>query len=90
MSMAMAAGAIPVEQKVRVEPLREHIAALVVRRQELRGSRASRESLEQNRLELGRSQRELGYALIARHRCGRASCTGSPSPHVKKASGGRC
>lgn len=71
--MAMAAGAIPVEQKIRVEPLREQIAALVVRRQELRGSRASRASLEENRLELARSQRELGHALIERHRHERAS-----------------
>jgi hypothetical protein len=71
--MAIAAGATPIEQKLRVEPLREQIAALVVRRQELRGSHASRASLEQNRLELARSQRELGHALIEQHRCGRAA-----------------
>ena len=51
----------------RVEELSTHIARLVAERQELRSSGASSASLEQNRLELTRSQWELCHALIERH-----------------------
>jgi hypothetical protein len=50
-----------------VEELLERIAGLVRQRQQLRTSGASRESLEQNRLRLARSQWELCHALIERH-----------------------
>jgi hypothetical protein len=57
-----------------VEELQERIAALVRRRQLLRTSGASRESLERNRLRLARSQWELCHAMIERH---------SPTPAEK-------
>ena len=57
-----------VEQPAAVEELQNHITALVAQRQELRGFGAERSWLEQNRLELALSQRELSHALIERHR----------------------
>jgi hypothetical protein len=51
----------------RVEELSEHIARLVAERQQLRTAGASGTSLEQNRLELARSQWDLAHALIERH-----------------------
>lgn len=50
-----------------VEELQVRIAALVAERQQLRAFGASRPWLEQNRLQLGHSQRQLCYALIERH-----------------------
>jgi DNA-binding response OmpR family regulator len=65
--MAIAATASATPREMGVEELRARIAALVARRQQLRALGASRTMLEQNRLELASSQRELGYALIERH-----------------------
>jgi hypothetical protein len=50
-----------------VEELQEQIAGLVCERQDLRTFGASRASLEQNRLQLVRSQSHLSQALIERH-----------------------
>ena len=50
-----------------VESLRERISELVLERQELRTSGASRRSLESNRVQLARRQSELGRALIEQH-----------------------
>ena len=50
-----------------VEDLQDHIAELVYKRQELRAFGASGASLEQNRLELVRSQHDLSHALIRRY-----------------------
>jgi hypothetical protein len=47
-----------------VKELSERIAALAAERQELRKTGASGEVLEQNRVELGRSQWALCHALI--------------------------
>lgn len=47
--------------------IQEHLAALVVRRQELRAGGASRDELEHNRVELLQAQWDLSHALIARH-----------------------
>jgi hypothetical protein len=57
-----------VEQPAAVEELQNHITALQAQRQELRGFGAEQSWLEQNRLELAHSQRELSHALIERHR----------------------
>ena len=65
--MTIAASAHPIPTGGGVEELRARIAGLVGRRQELRAEGASRAALEQNRLELASSQRELGDALIERH-----------------------
>jgi hypothetical protein len=51
----------------RVEELRDRISELVAQRQQLRSFGASGPLLEQNRLELARSQQELSRALIERH-----------------------
>jgi hypothetical protein len=51
----------------RIEELSQHIAQLVTERQQLRRSGASGVLLEQNRLELARSQWELAHALIERN-----------------------
>jgi hypothetical protein len=59
--------ATSIELATGVEELRERIAALVARRQQLRRSGASRASLEQNRRQLASSQSELGRALIELH-----------------------
>jgi len=67
MSLATTERAADIELATGAEELRERIAALVVRRQQLRGSGASRASLERNRRELARSQSELGLALIELH-----------------------
>ena len=50
-----------------VKRLQEALRMLVAKRQALRGSDASRDELESNRLELGRLQRELSHALIDCH-----------------------
>lgn len=55
------------EQETPVEELQDRIAVLVAERQQLRAFGASRSWLEQNRLQLGDSQRQLCYALIERH-----------------------
>jgi hypothetical protein len=68
MSLVATAGATSIEQETGVEKLRERIAALVARRQQLRRFGASRASLEQNRLQLARSQSELATRS--------SSCTG--------------
>jgi hypothetical protein len=67
MSLAATERATSIELATGVEQLRERIAALVVRRQQLRRSGASRASLEQNRRQLAHSQSELGHALIELH-----------------------
>lgn len=56
------------EQETAIQELRDRIAALVAERQHLRAFDAGRSWLEQNRLELGHSQRELSHALIQQHR----------------------
>ena len=50
-----------------VESLKERISELVLERQELRTTGASRRSLEWNRVQLARRQSELGRALIEQH-----------------------
>ena len=65
MAIPARAEAAPIESGV--EDLRERIAVLVARRQQLRALGANRTMLERNRLDLARSHRELGYALIERH-----------------------
>jgi hypothetical protein len=67
MSLVATERATSIELATGVEELRERIAALVARRQQLRGSGASRASLEQNRRQLARSHSELGHALIELH-----------------------
>jgi hypothetical protein len=47
--------------------IHEQLAALVVRRQELRAQGASRGELENNRVELLRAQWNLSHAFIARN-----------------------
>jgi hypothetical protein len=54
-------------RKAVVEELQEQIAGLICERQDLRAVGASRASLEQNRLQLVRSQWDLSQALIERH-----------------------
>jgi hypothetical protein len=56
-----------------VDELSERIAALAAERQELRKTGASDEVLEQNRVELGRSQWALSQALIDQHLPGLAA-----------------
>jgi hypothetical protein len=51
----------------RLDELREQIATLVAQRQQLRSFGATGPLLEQNRLQLARSQQELCHALIERH-----------------------
>jgi hypothetical protein len=67
MSLVATGSATSIEQETGVEKLRERIAALVARRQQLRRFGASRASLEQNRLQLARSQSELCQAFIELH-----------------------
>jgi hypothetical protein len=67
MSLVATERATSIELATGIEEVRERIAALVVRRQQLRRSGASRASLEQNRRQLARSQSELGHALIELH-----------------------
>jgi hypothetical protein len=67
MSLVATETATSIELATGIEEVRERIAALVVRRQQLRRSGASRASLEQNRRQLARSQSELGHALIELH-----------------------
>lgn len=52
----------------KIRELQDTIGALVAERQELRSAGAGRAALEANRLELGRRQRQLAYAVIERHR----------------------
>ena len=68
MSRAEFVPATAVEQETAIEELQDRIAALVAERQHLRAFDAGSSWLEQNRLELGHSQRELAYALIQQHR----------------------
>jgi hypothetical protein len=65
MTIAATASAPAIE--IGAEDVRSRIAVLVARRQQLRALGASRVTLEQNRLELARSQRDLSYALIEQH-----------------------
>jgi hypothetical protein len=58
---------VAIERISGVEVLRIRIAEIVAHRQQLRTSGASRVSLEQNRLQLVRSQSELCQALIEQH-----------------------
>jgi hypothetical protein len=51
----------------RLDALQESIDALVAERQELRSAGAGRAALEENRLELGRRQRQLASAAIGLH-----------------------
>jgi hypothetical protein len=51
----------------KVEELSERVAALAAERQELRKVGASCEVLEENRVQLGRSQWALSHALIELH-----------------------
>jgi len=67
MSLVATERATSIELATAVEKLRERIAALGVRRQQLRRSGATRASLEQNRRQLARSQAELGHTLIELH-----------------------
>ena len=67
MSLVATESAASIELATGVEELRERIAALVARRQQLRRFGASRASLEQNRRQLARSHWELGLALIELH-----------------------
>ena len=50
-----------------IEEMHDLIARLVAERQELRARGASADALEENRQEIGRRQRELALALIARY-----------------------
>jgi hypothetical protein len=49
------------------EQLQLKLALLACEREQLRNNGAEHESLEHNRLEIGRSQYELSLALIQRH-----------------------
>ena len=55
------------ESATGVEELQDRIAALVAKRQQLQVFGVGPSWLEQNRLQLGQSQRELSQALIERH-----------------------
>jgi hypothetical protein len=68
MSLAEIVPVTTAEHETAVEELQDQITALVGQRQQLRSFGAERSWLEQNRLELGHSQRELSHALIERHR----------------------
>jgi hypothetical protein len=56
-----------------VEELSRRIAELAAERQELRSAGASGEVLEENRVQLSRSQWALSHALIEQHLPGLAS-----------------
>jgi hypothetical protein len=68
MSLAEIVPVTAVEQETGVEELQGRSTALQAKRQQLRTVGAERSWLEQNRLELGHSQRELSHALIEQHR----------------------
>jgi hypothetical protein len=68
MSLAEIVPVTAVEQETGVEELQGRITALQAKRQQLRTVGAERSWLEQNRLELGHSQRALSQALIEQHR----------------------
>ena len=68
MSRAEIVPAAALEREAAIEELQDRIAALVAERQHLRAFGAGPSWLEQNRLELGHSQRELSNALIQQHR----------------------
>jgi hypothetical protein len=57
----------PQNRAVEVEELSRRIAALAAERQELRSTGASSDLLEENRVQLGRSQWALCHALIEQH-----------------------
>ena len=67
MSLVETDGATCLEQGIGAEQLQERIAALVDHRQQLRRFGASRTLLEENRLQLARSQSELCRAFIQLH-----------------------
>ena len=67
MSLVDIGPATTLEPDPGVEQLQDRIAALVAERQQLRAFGAGRPWLEQNRLQLGHSQRQLCHALIERH-----------------------
>ena len=67
MSLVETDGATCLEQGIGAEQLQERIAALVDHRQQLRRFGASRTLLEENRLQLARSQSELCRAFIELH-----------------------
>jgi hypothetical protein len=54
-------------EAAQVEELSHRIAALAAERQELRQAGASDEVLEENRVQLSRSQWALSHALIEQH-----------------------
>jgi hypothetical protein len=54
----------PTSGAARLNALQESIDALVAERQELRSAGAGRAALEENRLELGRRQRQIASAAI--------------------------
>ena len=51
----------------RVRGLNERIVGVVAERQALRAAGADEQTLERNRLELGRLYREVARALVARY-----------------------
>jgi hypothetical protein len=55
------------DKAVEVEELSRRIAALATERQQLRSTGASSDQLEENRVQLGRSQWALCHALIEQH-----------------------
>jgi hypothetical protein len=57
-----AGASAPAGRDAAIRELRDAIDALVATRQELRSAGAGRAALEENRLELGRLQRQLGSA----------------------------
>jgi hypothetical protein len=63
----------PQNRDVEVAELSRRIATLAAERQQLRSTGASGEVLEENRVQLGRSQWELSQALIEQHLPGFAS-----------------
>ena len=55
------------DERAMIDEMHGLIARLVAERQELRSQGASAAALEENRREIGRRQRELALALIARY-----------------------
>jgi hypothetical protein len=71
----------------RIRELQKTIGALVAERQALRSAGSGRTALEENRLELGRRQRQLAFALIDRH--GPASGAGDAQDELQRSLGAR-